>query len=200
MPVGDSAWIGSDPGARGQAGEGENCTSQRDDGTDGQGQPAAAHERNSSGAGQHDACRSAGARRDTKGATERPEDRVQGGRRHMLAGHRGSHAVLVSGRETLPNTATPRAPPTCRATALEADPTPASPWGTDAHDRVRRSGQEQPGAKADQKHAWARWPIGRRDVEAAEICHSPPAIAAKASGDGELDTDGADSERRQAQR
>ncbi len=64
--------------------------------------------------------------------SERAEDGMGGSEGHVPTCQRRASCGPGSGSTcTLPTTATPRAPPTWRPTALAADPIPESPWGTD---------------------------------------------------------------------
>src|ERR1019366_7942225 len=80
---------------------------------------------------------------------------------------------------TLPITATPSAPPTCRATALEADPIPESPWGTEPTTEFVAVGSSRPVPRPISSMPGTTIPYVVAGGDTAETHHKPPAIAAK---------------------
>src|ERR1035438_5934588 len=79
----------------------------------------------------------------------------------------------------LPMTATPRAPPTWRATALAADPTPESPWGTDPTTELVAVGSRSPAPSPINSRPGTTLPYVVATDDAAEICQRPPATDAR---------------------
>ena len=78
---------------------------------------------------------------------------------------------------------------------MEAEPTPESPWGDSAHDRVRRRGQQQTSAETDEQHARDEAHVGRRrasrrpsSTQPAPMAASPPATVSRDSDEAGQDT------------